>query len=184
MRVYTAFLEIAIDDDEKRAANAKVWAALAKLYDYLKTPLSNPRDQTQRDEKAEKAQDLAVDYVGNFSSAVGEELCTLYMHHGMCHIPDMIRHVPLNISDMSQQWFEALLKQGKTGAKLFSNKRLRDEKQDKGRNYQILGKERERVRMKRDVPMPLTRNERRHLAGYEGQKRITAQTVDRAMRRG
>jgi hypothetical protein len=107
-------------------------------------------------------------------------LCTLYMHHGMCHILDMIRHVPLNISDMSQQWFEALL----TDGKLFSNKRLQDEKQDKGRNYQILGKERERIRMKRDVHMPLTRNEKRHLTGYEGQKRTTAQTVDRAVRRG
>jgi hypothetical protein len=140
--------------------------------------------QQQREAKAERAQDLAVAFVYNFSSAVGQELCTVYMHFGMCHLPDMIRRLPLNTSDVFQQWFEALLKQGKTDARLFSNKRLRDEKQAKGRNYQVLGKERERVRMKRDVPMPLNRNEKRHLGGYKASKRAAKQTVERAVRRG
>lgn len=104
VRVYEAFLTIAIDDEEKREANKRVWASLAELYDYLRTPLPNPLIVAQREEKAEKAQDLAVAYVDAFIGAVGQDLVTLYMHHGMCHFTDMIRHVDLNISDMSSGW--------------------------------------------------------------------------------
>jgi hypothetical protein len=38
--------------------------------------------------------------------------------------------------------------------------------------------------MKRDVPMLLNRNEKRHLGGYEASKRAAKQTVERAVRRG
>lgn len=183
-RVYEAFVTIAIDDEEKREANRKVWEGLAELYDYLRTPLPNPLIVAQREAKGEKAQDLAVAYVDAFVGAVGQDLVTLYMHHGMCHFPDMIKHVDLNISDMSQQWLEALLKQGKTDARLFSNNQLRSETMDKGRQAQILAKERERARLKKSNPMPLTRNEKRHLGGYELAKKAAKDKVDRAVRRG
>jgi hypothetical protein len=117
-------LDIAIDDPEKRAANKLVWARLAALYNFVRSPMQNPEIEAQRIEKADRAQDLAVAYVEAFTGAVGRDLATLYMHHGMVHFPDMIRHVPLNISDVSQQWFEHLLKQGKTNAHLFSNNQL------------------------------------------------------------
>ncbi|GAQ92847.1 hypothetical protein KFL_011650020 [Klebsormidium nitens] len=183
-RVYTAFCTIAIDDEEKRAANMLVWANLAALYDYIRTPLPNPLVVEQREQKGERAQDMAVAYVDSFVSAVGMDLVTLYMHHGMCHFPEMIKHVPLNISDVSQQWLEALLKQGKTDAKLFTNNQLRSETMDKGRQAQILAKERERGALKRTVPTPLTRNEKRHLGGYELAKKAAKDRVDRAVRRG
>jgi hypothetical protein len=139
---------------------------------------------TQQEEKAEKVQDLAVAYVDAFVGALRQDLVTLYMHHGMCHFLNMIRHVDLNISNMSQQWLEALLKQGKSNAKLFSNNQLRNGKMDKGRQAQIIAKERKRARLTKSNPMPLNRNEKRHLEGYELAKKAAKDKVDRAERQG
>jgi hypothetical protein len=183
-RVYSAFLDIAIDDPEKRAANKLVWARLAALYDSVRSPMQNPKIEAQRIEKADRAQDLAVAYVEAFTGAVGRDLATLYMHHGMVHFPDMIRHVPLNISNVSQQWFEHLLKQGKTDAHLFSNNQLITETMKKGRQAQILAKEQERGRLKVMAPKPLNRTEKRYLGGYTRAKQAATAVVDRAVRRG
>jgi hypothetical protein len=119
--------------------------------------------------------------VEEFSGCVGEALATLYMHLGMRHIPDIIRDHNVDISDLSQQYVEHALKQGKSDMLNFTNKRLKDERQDKGRNYQVMGKDRERAKLKRVVPMPLSRNEKRQLG--DGSK-AAAQTVERAARRG
>jgi hypothetical protein len=183
-RVYSAFLDIAIDDLEKRAANKLVWASLAALYDFVRSPMQNPEIEAQRIEKADRAQDLAVAYVEAFTGAVGRDLATLYMHHGMVHFPDMIRHVPLNINNVSQQWFEHLLKQGKTDAHLFSNNQLITETMKKGRQAQILAKEQERGRLKVTAPKLLNRIEKRYLGGYTRTKQAATAVVDRAVRRG
>jgi hypothetical protein len=183
-RVYSAFLEIAIDDPDKRAANKLIWERLAALYDYLRRPMLNPEDAAQRAAKADRAQDMAVAYVEAFTGAVGRDLATLYMHHAMVHFPDKIRHVPLNISDVSQQWVEHLLKQGKTDAHLFSNNQLITETMKKGRQAQILAKERERGRLTVTAPKPLTRTEKRYLGGYSRAKEAATAVVDRAVRRG
>jgi hypothetical protein len=81
-RVYNAFLEIAIEDEGKREAARVVWASLVELNDFLHTPMENPRSTEQREAKGKRAQDLAVTFVYNFSSAVGQELCTVHMHFG------------------------------------------------------------------------------------------------------
>jgi hypothetical protein len=146
--------------------------------------MGNPEDASQRAEKANLCQDMAVAFVDAFSGAVGKELCTLYCHHAMIYIPDIIRNVPLNIGDLSQQGFEHLLKMGKSDLHNFTNKRLRWDGQDKGRNYQVLAKERERKRIKRDVPRPPTRNERHILGGVGARNAAAQQVVNRAERRG
>jgi hypothetical protein len=146
--------------------------------------MGNPEDASQRAEKATLCQDMAVAFVDAFSGAVGEDLCTLYCHHAMIHIPDIIRNIPLNIGDLSQQGFEHLLKMGKSDLHNFTNKRLRGDGQDKGRNYQVLAKERERKRIKRDVPRPPTRNERGILGGVGARNAAAQQVVNRAERRG
>jgi hypothetical protein len=87
----------------------------------------------------------------------------------------------VNIADLSQQYVEHALKQGKSDMINFTNKRLRDEEQELGRNYQVMAKDRERAKLKRTVPMPLTRNEKRQLR--DGTK-VAEQTVARARRRG
>jgi hypothetical protein len=179
--IFDTFLAIAIDNPQKRAANRKVWVALALFNDQLRLPLNNPEDAGERLGKSIRVQDAAVLYVEEFCSCVGEALATLYMHLGMRHILDIIRVHPIDISDLSQQYVEAALKQGKSDMQNFTNKRLRDERQDKGRNYQVMGKDRERVALKRTVPMPLTRNEKRYLG--DGSK-AAQQTVERAARRG
>jgi hypothetical protein len=56
------------------------------------------------------------------------------MHHGMSHLPEMILELPIDISDLSQQFVEHALKEGKGDMHAFSNKRLRDEGNDKGIN--------------------------------------------------
>lgn len=179
--VFDTFLAIAIDNPEKRAANRKVWVALAAFNDMLRAPLANPDDASERLAKSLRVEDAAVLYVEEFSGCVGEALATLYMHLGMRHIPDIIRDHNVDISDLSQQYVEHALKQGKSDMLNFTNKRLKDERQDKGRNYQVMGKDRERAKLKRVVPMPLSRNEKRQLG--DGSK-AAAQTVERAARRG
>jgi hypothetical protein len=183
-RVYSAFLDIAIDDPEKRAANKLICDRLAALYNYLRSPMQNPEEEAQRLAKAERAQDMAVAYIEAFTGAVERDLVTLYMHHSMVHFPDMVRHVPLNISDVSQQWLEHLLKQGKTDAHLFTNNQLITETIKKGRQAQILAKEQERGRLKVTAPKPLTRTEKRYLGGYTRAKEAATAVVDRAVRRG
>jgi hypothetical protein len=63
----------------------------------------------------------------------------------------------------------------------FTNKRLRDETNDKGRNFQVMAKDQERTRLRKVMPMPLSRNEKRQMGdGSKGAE----QTVARAARRG
>jgi hypothetical protein len=179
--VYDTFLAIAIDDPQKRELNRKVWVALAAFNGELLKPLNNPEDASERLTKSIEVEDGAVAYVESFSAAVGEELCTLYMHQSMRHLPAMVLRFPVNIADLSQQYVEHALKQGKSDMVNFTNKRLRDEGQELGRNYQVMANDRERAKLKRTVPMPLTRNEKRQLG--DGTK-VAEQTVARARRRG
>jgi hypothetical protein len=86
------------------------------------------------------------------------------MHHMLIHVPRQVKDLELNITDVSQQGFENLLKQRKKDMRLFSNKQLKNERQQFGRNAQVIGKERERVAVKRVFSMPPTRNEKRYLA--------------------
>jgi hypothetical protein len=134
-RVFDTFLGIAIEDEEKKEKNGAAWATLAAFYAELLRPLDNPEDPDQRDTKAKLVQDLVVVYVESFAAAVGRELCTLYMHLAMDHIPDMVRRFPINFSDLSQQFVEAALKAGKTDMHAFTNKQLRGKGMDKGRNF-------------------------------------------------
>jgi hypothetical protein len=76
---------------------------------------------------------------------------------------------------------EAALKQAKTDMHNFNNKRLRDEINDLGRNYQNMAKDRERMHLKREVAMPLNRNEKRQLG--DGSKEVE-KAVERAERKG
>jgi hypothetical protein len=119
--------------------------------------------------------------VDSYTAAVGSELITLYMHLGMGHLPEMILEHPIDISDLSQQFVEAALKEGKGDMHAFTNKRLRDETNDKGRNPQVMQKGRERDYLKRHEEAPLSRNEKRQLG--DGSK-ATEQTIARAARRG
>jgi hypothetical protein len=64
---------------------------------------------------------------------------------------------------------------------LFTNRRLKDERQEKGRNYQVMAKGEERIALRQKVHMPMSRNERRQLG--DGSK-AAEQTVERARRRG
>jgi hypothetical protein len=105
-------------------------------------PLLDPDDEKEREEKSIEVRDQAVEYVDAFAAAIGREFCTWYMHHMLIHIP---QQVELNITDVSQQGFENLLKEGKTDMRLFSNKQLKNERQQFGRNAQVIGKERERI---------------------------------------
>jgi hypothetical protein len=62
----------------------------------------------------------------------------------------------------------------------FSNMRLRDDTNDKGRNYKVMAKERERVHLKPEVTMPISRNERQQLGNAS--KEVEA-AVDKARRK-
>jgi hypothetical protein len=93
----------------------------------------------------------------------------------------MILRLPLDISVVSQQGLEHLLKAGKVDALVFSNKRLRGDGQEMGRNQQVLGKERERKKMRVEVPMQKSRTKRRMEADQE---KAAKETVDRAEARG
>jgi hypothetical protein len=136
-RVYDTLLEIAIVEPEKRALNRKVWAGLEVLYYLMIRPLLDLDNKEERKEKSQEVQDQAVVYVDAFAAAVGREFCTLYMHHALLHIPRQVETLELNNTDVSQQGFENLLKQGKTDMRLFTNKQLKNERQQLGRNYQV-----------------------------------------------
>jgi hypothetical protein len=183
-RVYDTLLEIAIVEPEKRALNREVWAGLEVLYYLMIRPLLDPDDAEERAAKSLEVQDQAVTYVDAFAAAVGRQFCTLYMHHILVHIPRQVRDLELDLTDVSQQGFENLLKQGKTDMRLFSNKQLKNERQQFGRNAQVIGKEKERIHLKRILPVPPTRNEKRCLAGEKSLQASTRATVDRAERRG
>jgi hypothetical protein len=180
-RVYTKLCEAVIDEPEKLAQNLAVWAALRDFNKELRAPMLNPKDLAERTVKSLVVEDLAVAYVDGYTRAGFGDMCTLYMHHSMRHIPRMILRLPLDISVVSQQGLEHLLKAGKTDALVFSNKRLRGDGQDMGRNKQVLGKERERKRMRVEVPMQKSRTERRM---ESDQEKVAGETVDRAEARG
>lgn len=122
-----------------------MWSGLEAFYNELRTPMENPEDVPEREEKADLVQALAVTFVCALTACFGEMMATLYCHHSLTHIPAMVRRLPMNISDLSQQGFEALMKQEKNDGAL-GNKRLRDDHCDIGRNQQMLQIERERCR--------------------------------------
>jgi hypothetical protein len=157
---------------------------LEVLYYLIIRPLLDTDDEEERREKSMEVQDQAAAYVDAFAAAVGREFCTLYMHHMLVHIPRQVEDLELDITVVSQQGFKNLLKQGKTDMKLFTNKQLKNERQQYGRNYQVIGKERERVFLKRMLPVPQTRNKKRCLAGEKSLQAHARATVERAVRRG
>ncbi|GAQ89496.1 hypothetical protein KFL_005290110, partial [Klebsormidium nitens] len=176
---YNAFLDIAITDASKRADARIIWDNLAALYAELLRPLNNPSDDGERLAKSIVVQDRAAAYVYSFSSQLGADLATLYMHLGMVHVPDMVRRFPVSFSDMSQQFVEHKLKEGKTDMQLFTNRRLVDERQQKGRNLQVMAKGRERLALEQTVAMPLSRNERRFIG--DGEK-VAEQAIEPSWR--
>lgn len=131
--------------------------------------------------KSKTVQDKAVQFVEKFTDVCGVECATLYCHHAMDHIPDQVRDAEVDISDLSQQNVEHSAKASKGDMHNFNNMRLRDETNDKGRNFHVMAKERERVHLKRKVAMPVSRNERRQMG--DGSKEVEA-AVDRARRKG
>jgi hypothetical protein len=145
--------------------------------------MEDPQDAPTREKKADLVQDLAVVFVGAFTGCFGEQMATLYCHHSMDHIPSMVRRLPMNLSDLSQQGFEALMKQGKNDG-AFGNKKLRDDTCDIGRNQQMLQTERVRKRIKQNESMPKSRNEKRMLGGTKEMYREATVRVDSAVRRG
>lgn len=183
-RVYDTLLKIAIVEPEKRALNRAMWKGLEVLYYLMIRSLLDPDNAAERAVKSLEVQDQAVTYVDAFAAAVGRQFCTLYMHHILIHIPRQVKDLELDLTDVSQQGFENLLKQGKTDMRLFSNKQLKNERQQFGRNAQVIGKERERIHLKRTLPVPPTRNEKRCLAGEKSLQASARATVDRAERRG
>jgi hypothetical protein len=178
-RMYNTLLEIAIQDPTKRDLNRELWAGLSALNGEFLQPMQNAQNEVERRAKSRTMQDKAVHFVERFTDVCGMEVATLYCHHAMDHIPDQVRDAEVDISDLSQQSVEHSLKASKEDMRNFSNKRLRDETNDKGRNYQVLAKERERVHLKREVAM--SRNERKMLG--DGTKEVK-QAVDRARRKG
>jgi hypothetical protein len=182
-RVYDQLLEIAIADPEKRARNREVWSGLKAFYNELRAPMENPENVPEQEEKADLVQALVVIFVGALTACFGEMMATLYCHHFLTHNPARVRRLPMNLSNLSQQGFEALMKQGKNNGAL-GNKRLRDDHCDVGRNQQMLQTEREQKRIKRDQPMPKSRNEKRQLKGTAEMHREATARVDSAVRRG
>jgi hypothetical protein len=137
--------------------------------------------QVERLGKRKTVQDKAVQFVEKFTNDCEVECATLYCHHAMDHIPDQVRDAEVGISDLLQQSVEHSLKASKGNMHNFSNMQLRDEMNDKGRNFQVMAKEWERVHLKRKVAMPVSRNERRQMG--DGSKEVEA-AVDRARRKG
>jgi hypothetical protein len=74
-----------------------------------------------------------------------------------------------------------IVAQGKGDMQNFSNKQLRGERMDMGRNYQVMAKERGRVHLEETVEMPLSRTMQRQLG--DGSLEIEKQ-VERAERKG
>jgi hypothetical protein len=151
--------------------------------DWKPSTMEHPEQAPEREEKADLVLALAVTFVGALTACFGEAMATLYCHHSLTHIPAMVRRVPMNISDLSQQGFEALMKHGKNDGAL-GNKRLRDDHCDVGRNQQMLQTERERKRIKRDEPMPKSRNKKRQLGGIGEMQREAIARVGSAVRTG
>ncbi|GAQ88200.1 hypothetical protein KFL_004090010 [Klebsormidium nitens] len=180
-RVYTRICESVIDEPDKRATCILVWASLAAFNRELRAPMLNPKDVAQRTAKSILVQNLAVGFVDAYTMAGFGDMCTLYMHLSMEHIPEQIRGLPLDLSVVSQQGLEHLLKMGKTDAHLFFNKRKRGDGQESGRNQQVLHKEQERKRMKAEIALPKGRTERRMDAD---QDILARNKVDRAEARG
>jgi hypothetical protein len=178
---YNAFLDIAITDKGKRAEARKIWDGLASFYSELIKPLNNPEERTERLAKSITVQDKAVMFVESYTAQLGADMATLYMHQAINHVPEIVLRFDLNILNMSQQYLEAKLKEGKTNMQLFTNRRLTDDRQEKGRNYQVMAKGRERIALRQKVHMPMSRNKRRQLG--DGSK-AAEQTVERARRRG
>jgi hypothetical protein len=111
---YNAFLDIAITDEGKRAEARKIWDGLARFYTELIKPLNNPEDRTERLAKSIIVQDNAVVFVESYTAQLEADMATLCMHQAMDHVPEMVLRSPPDILDMSQQYVEAKLKEGKT----------------------------------------------------------------------
>jgi hypothetical protein len=180
-RMFDTLLEIAIEDPEERGHNRLVWVGLSELNGEFMKPMLNAEDARERLVKSKVVQDKAVTFVDCFTDVCGRENATLYCHQAVKHLPDMVRDTPADISALSQQYVEHALKQGKTDMHNFNNKRLRDETNDLGRNYQNMAKDRERMHLKREVAMPLNRNEKRQLG--DGSKEVE-KAIERAERKG
>lgn len=179
--MFDTLLAIAIEESVKRANNRKVWEGLSDLNgDFLK-PMANAEDAGKRLAKSTVVQDKAVTFVDSFADVWGRETATLYCHLSLDHIPRMVRDTPVDIADLSQQYVEHALKQGKQDMHNFSNLRLIDNTNKKSRNFQVMAKDRERVHLKREAAMPQTRNEKRQLD--DGSKKVE-KAVDRAGRKG
>jgi hypothetical protein len=153
---FDSFLNIAITDPVKRAKHREVWVNLASLYAEFLKPLNDPEVANQRDTKSLVVEDKAVMYVESFTRATMLEAVPLYLHLTMSHLPAIVREHPVEISDLSQQYVENALKQGKTDMYVFTNNRLRDETNKQGRNLHVFKKQRERAKLKRAVPFPST----------------------------
>jgi hypothetical protein len=179
--MYNTLLTIAIEEPEKRARNEKVWAGLSSLNGEFLKPMLNAADPTERLAKSAVVQDKATAFVTAFTDVCGVENATLYCHEAVKHIPEMVRDTPVDLSEVSQQALEHALKQGKGDMRDFTNKQLRSERMDLGRNQQVMAKERERVHLEQRVEMPLSRNMRRQLG--DGSKEIE-KAVERAERKG
>jgi hypothetical protein len=180
-RIFDTLLEIAIDDPVKRAHNRLVWVGVSELNQEFLKPMMNPEDDEERLVKSVVVLNKAVNFVESFTDACGKENATLYCHLAVKHIPDMVRDTPVDISQLSQQYVEAALKQAKADMYNFNNKWLRDETNDLGRNYQDMAKDWERLHMKREVAMPLNRNEQKQLG--DGSKE-EEKAVEQAERKG
>jgi hypothetical protein len=134
-RMYDTLLHIAIQDPVKRDLNRGVWEGLSELNGEFLLPMQNAMDEVERLGKSKTVQDKAVQFVEKFTDVCGVECATLYCHHAMDHIPDQVRDAEVDISDLSQQSVEHSLKASKGDMHNFSNMRLRDETNDKGRNF-------------------------------------------------
>jgi hypothetical protein len=78
--VFDTFLAIAIDNPEKRAANRKVWVALAAFNDMLRAPLANPDDASKRLAKSLKVEDAACyDCAWLSLTALSTVTCNLWL---------------------------------------------------------------------------------------------------------
>lgn len=180
-RMFDTLLEIAIEDPVKQEHNWRVWTGLSGLNAEFLRPLNNAEDAAERLAKSIVVQDKAVSFVESFTDTCGRETATLYCHHAMDHIPQMVRDSPVDIQDLSQQYVEHALKQGKSDMHNFTNNRLVEGTNTKGRIYQVMAKDRERVHLKRVVAMPATGNEKRQL-GDESKE--VEKAVERAGRKG
>jgi hypothetical protein len=56
----------------------------------------NPEDIDERRAKSIRVEDLGVKFVDTYTTAVGSELATLYMHLGMGHLSEMILELPID----------------------------------------------------------------------------------------